>query len=448
MQELHGLMPPQHIESEQSIIGAIFLDPKSIEIVLRHVRPGDFYKQAHKNIFTCMVKINERGDAIDVITVSDELQKSQQLEEVGGFAYLATLAQMVPTAANIEYYAKTVSDKSVVRQLIETANEIARDSYSNQDDLDELIGETEKKILAVTQKKQTSAFKRIDTVVHEAYEFINELSKNGGSIPGLSTGFRDLDKITAGFKANELIIVGARPAVGKTAFALNMAQGVAKGKKDSVVAIFSLEMGAEQLVMRMLSAEGNVDAQKLRTGELSSDDWKNFHMAMGTLEKTQIFIDDTPGVRINDIRLKCRRLKHEHGLDMVLIDYLQLIQGSGNGRDRQQEISEISRSLKLLARELEIPVIALSQLSRSVESRTEKRPMLSDLRESGSIEQDADVVAFLYREDYYDSESENENIIEIIIAKQRGGATGTVKLAFVKEYNKFVNIDHHAVAPY
>ena len=306
-----------------------------------------------------------------------------------------------------------------------------------------MISNAEKSILEVSNRKNASSFKNIKDVLIDVYDNIEQLHQHGGDVTGIPTGFRDLDKITSGFQRNDLIIIAARPSVGKTAFALNIAQNVAT-KTDENVAIFSLEMGADQLVSRMLCAEGNIDAQRLRTGKLESDDWGKLTMAMGSLSNAGIFIDDSPGIRVNKIRSKCRRLQQEHGLDMVIIDYLQLIQGSTASakENRQQEVSEISRSLKALARELSIPVIALSQLSRGVESRQDKRPMMSDLRESGSIEQDADIVGFLYRDDYYDKESDRQNIIEIIISKQRNGPVGTVDLAFVKEYNKFVDLDH------
>ncbi|EGP9696717.1 replicative DNA helicase, partial [Listeria monocytogenes] len=355
--------------------------------------------------------------------------------------YLTELSGAVPTAANLEYYAHIIEDKALLRRLIRTATQIATDGYSREDELDMLMDEAEKSILEVSQRKNVGAFKNIKDVLVKTYDDIEILHNRKGDITGIPTGFNELDKMTAGFQRNDLIIVAARPSVGKTAFALNIAQNVAT-KTDENVAIFSLEMGAEQLVMRMLCAEGNINAQNLRTGALTSDDWQKLTIAMGTLSNSGIYIDDTPGVRVNEIRSKCRRLKQETGLGMIVIDYLQLIAGSGRGgENRQQEVSEISRSLKALARELEVPVIALSQLSRSVEQRQDKRPMMSDIRESGSIEQDADIVAFLYREDYYDREGENDGTIEIIIAKQRNGPVGDVKLAFVKEYNKFVNLE-------
>lgn len=434
-------IPPQNIEAEQAVIGAIFLEPSSLTLVSEILIPEDFYRSSHQKIFNVMVKLNDLGKAVDLITVTEDLAASKNLEEVGGVSYLSEVAGSVPTAANIEYYARIVEEKSLLRRLIRTATNIAQEGYSREDEVESLLGEAEKNIMEVAQRKNTGAFQNIKDVLVKTYDNIEVLTNRKGDVTGIPTGFAELDRMTAGFQRNDLIIVAARPSVGKTAFALNIAQNVAT-KTEENVAIFSLEMGAEQLVMRMLCAEGNINAQNLRTGSLTDEDWRKLTMAMGSLSNAGIYIDDTPGVRIGDIRSKCRRLKQEQGLGMILIDYLQLIQGNGrSGENRQQEVSEISRSLKALARELQVPVIALSQLSRGVEQRQDKRPMMSDIRESGSIEQDADIVAFLYRDDYYDKESENKNIIEIIIAKQRNGPVGTVSLAFVKEYNKFVNLE-------
>ncbi|MFS0774531.1 replicative DNA helicase [Neobacillus sp. 3P2-tot-E-2] len=434
-------LPPQNIEAEQAVLGAIFLEPSALTVASEILIPEDFYRASHQKIFNAMLKLNDEGKVVDLVTVTEELAAAKLIEDTGGVSYLSELASSVPTAANIEYYARIVEEKSLLRRLIRTATEIASDGYAREDEVEALLSEAEKNILAVAQRKNAGAFHNIKDVLVRTYDNIEQMHQSAGEITGLETGFIELDRMTAGFQRNDLIIVGARPSVGKTAFALNIAQNVAQ-KTGENIAIFSLEMGAEQLVMRLLCAEGNIDAQRLRTGTLTDDDWGKLTMAMGSLSNTGIFIDDTPGVRISDIRSKCRRLKQEHGLGMILIDYLQLILGSGRaGENRQQEVSEISRSLKQLARELKVPVIALSQLSRGVEQRQDKRPMMSDIRESGSIEQDADIVAFLYRDDYYDKESENKNIIEIIIAKQRNGPTGTVSLAFVKEYNKFVNLE-------
>lgn len=433
--------PPQNIEAEQAVLGAIFLEPESLIVASEKLIPEDFYRVSHQKIFSAMLKLHNEGKAVDVLTVSEELRASKQLENAGGISYLTELAGSVPTAANIEYYATIVEEKSLLRRLIRTATNIAQEGYNREDEVESLLVEAEKQILEVANRKNAGSFQSIKDVLVRTYDHIEMLNTRKGEITGVPTGFIELDRMTAGFQKNDLIIVAARPSVGKTAFALNIAQNVAT-KTDETVAIFSLEMGAEQLVMRMLCAEGNIDSQNLRTGSLTDEDWKKLTMAMGSLSNANIFIDDTPGIKITDIRSKCRRLKQEHGLGLVIIDYLQLIQGNGrSSENRQQEVSEISRSLKALAREMEVPVIALSQLSRGVEQRQDKRPMMSDIRESGSIEQDADIVAFLYREDYYDKETENKNIIEIIIAKQRNGPTGTIQLAFAKEYNKFVNLE-------
>ena len=440
MNEMDRVMPHNE-EAEQSVIGAIFLEPQALVTASEVLVPEDFYNAAHKLIFETMLTLNDQRTAIDTVTVAEELSNKNMLDDVGGIMYITEIASAVPTAANVAFYANIVAEKSVLRRLIRTATKIVEDGYTREDEVTELLGEAEKQIMEVASRKNSSDFKHIKGVLVETYDHVEQLQNRQGDITGIPTGFRDLDKLTAGFQRGDLIIVAARPSVGKTAFALNVAQAVGT-KTDENVAIFSLEMGAEQLVMRMLCAEGNIDAQVLRTGALTTEDWGKLTLAMGALSRAGIYIDDAAGIRVNDIRAKCRRLKQEHGLGMILIDYLQLIQGPGKaGQNRQQEVSDISRSLKGLARELEVPVIALSQLSRGVEQRQDKRPMMSDLRESGSIEQDADIVAFLYREDYYDKETEDANTIEIIVAKQRNGPTDTVKLAFKKEYNKFVSVD-------
>ncbi|WP_107951472.1 replicative DNA helicase [Lysinibacillus parviboronicapiens] len=440
-------VPPHNREAEQSVIGAIFLEPQALITASEILLADDFYQNAHKKIFETMLRLSDQGKAIDVVTVTEELSAKKEIEDVGGLSYILELANAVPTAANVAHYAKIVEEKALLRRLIRVATKIVEDGYTREDEVEALLGEAEKKMMEVANRKNAGDFKHVKDVLVETFDNIEQLQSRKGDVTGIPTGFRDLDHITAGFQRNDLIIVAARPSVGKTAFALNVAQSVAVQARENV-AIFSLEMGAEQLVMRMLCAEGNIDAQVLRTGALTTEDWGKLTMAMGSLSNSGIFIDDTPGVRINEIRAKCRRLAQEHGLGMILIDYLQLIQGSGKpGENRQQEVSEISRSLKGLARELKVPVIALSQLSRGVEQRQDKRPMMSDLRESGSIEQDADIVAFLYRDDYYDKESESKNMIEIIIAKQRNGPTGTVTLAFKKEFNKFINVDWSQMPP-
>ncbi|HLR79586.1 MAG TPA: replicative DNA helicase [Bacillota bacterium] len=435
-------IPPHNIEAEQAVIGAIFLEPEAFSTASELLVPEDFYRAAHQRIFETMMRLSDRGEAIDVITVTSDLNDRKQLEEAGGASYLTEVAGSVPTAANIEYYSEIVEEKSLLRRLIRAATDIVTTTYAREDEVEDVLNEAEKAILEVSGQKNSGAFKPIKDVLIDVYDQIEQLHQNNDDVTGIATGYRDLDRITSGFQRNDLIIIAARPSVGKTAFALNIAQNVAVNT-DENVAIFSLEMGAEQLVQRMLCAEGNIDSQRLRNGRLEADDWGKLTMAMGSLSNAGIYIDDTPGIRVSEIRSKCRRLKQEHGLGMIFIDYLQLIQGNvRSNENRQQEVSEISRSLKALARELNVPLIALSQLSRGVEQRQDKRPMMSDLRESGSIEQDADIVGFLYRDDYYDSESEQQNIIEIIISKQRNGPTGTVELAFVKEYNKFVDLDH------
>jgi replicative DNA helicase len=433
--------PPQNIEAEQAILGAVFLEQEALVTASETVTSGDFYRPSHQRIFQVMIELGERGEPVDLITVTAELENRKWLEDVGGVTYLTDLASSVPTAANVEYYCRIIEQKAILRKLIRTATKIVTEGYNQSEDLGLMLSNAEKNIMEISQKRSRGGFQHIKDVLMDAYERIETLSTSKGDVTGIPTGYPDLDKMTSGLQRSDLIILAARPSVGKTAFALNVAQNVAV-RSGSSVGVFSLEMGAAQLVMRMICAEGNIDAGKLRTGYLDEDDWRKLTMSIGSLSKAPIYIDDTPGVTISDIRSKCRRLKAEQGeVGLILIDYLQLISGRGNGDNRQQEISEISRSLKLMARELNCPVIALSQLSRAVEQRQDKRPMLSDIRESGSIEQDADIVAFLYREDYYDKETEEKNIIEVIIGKQRSGPTGTVKLAFLKEYNKFVSLD-------
>lgn len=434
-------VPPQNMEAEQAVIGAALLQAEALITAMERVKSEDFYSSAHQLIYEAMIELGENNQPIDLVTLTAHLQDKALLEEIGGVSYLAKLANSVPTAANVEYYAQIVEEKSMLRRLIRTATNIVSDGYASGDDVASLLGDAEKKILEISNRRSSSGFISIRDVLMEVFEKVESLYSNRGGTTGIPSGFVDLDRMTAGFQRSDLIIVAARPSVGKTAFALNIAQNVGVRAKETV-AIFSLEMSAAQLVQRMICAEANVDATRMRTGNLEPDDWEKLTMAIGALSEAEVFIDDTPGITVADIRAKCRRLKKEKGLGMILIDYLQLISGRGKaGENRQQEVSEISRTLKQIARELEVPVIALSQLSRGVEQRQDKRPMMSDLRESGSIEQDADIVAFLYRDDYYDKESEKKNIIEIIIAKQRNGPVGTVELVFLKNFNKFVNLD-------
>ncbi|MGA9518638.1 MAG: replicative DNA helicase [Trichococcus sp.] len=446
---LQDRIPPHSIEAEQSVLGSIFLDPETVVNVLEYLESSDFYRKNHQIIFDAILQLNNRNEAIDVVTISNELDTKNQLENAGGMEYLAELAVAVPTSANVEYYAKIVEEKSILRNLIRSATEIVRKGYEEGDELAVMLDSAEQNILQVSERRNRSGFIRISDVVSASLQNIESLAQRSDDVTGVPTGYIALDKMTAGLQKEELIILAARPAVGKTAFALNIAQNVAT-KADQVVAIFSLEMGAESLVNRMLCAEGNIDAGHLRTGQLSEDEWSNLIMAMGTLGQSKIFIDDTPGIRIAEIRAKSRRLLQEQGkLGLIVIDYLQLIEGN-NRESRQQEVSDISRQLKKLAKELKVPVIALSQLSRGVEQRQDKRPVLSDIRESGSIEQDADIVAFLYRDDYYEREGgedserdeQENNVVEVIIEKNRSGARGTVKLLFKKEFNKFSSMSY------
>jgi replicative DNA helicase len=440
-EQVEQRVPPQNIEAEQAVLGAILIEADALATVSELLHIDDFYRKTHQMIYEAILKTANSGEPVDLITVTAALQDAGQIDEVGGVAYLAHLANAVPTAANVEYYAKLVREKSVLRRLINTATKIAATGYEGGVDVEEILGEAEKRILEISQQGSLGkGFTPIKDVLLNTFERIEYLYNNKGQVTGIPSGYPDLDRMTNGFNRSDLIIIAARPAVGKTAFALNIAQNIAV-RAGETVAIFSLEMGAEQLVQRMLCAEANIDAGKLRTGFLDEEDWPKLTMAVGTLSEAPIFIDDTPGITVQDIRSKCRRLKAEHGLGLILIDYLQLIQGRGKSDNRQQEVSEISRTLKLIARELNVPVIALSQLSRSVEQRQDKRPMMSDLRESGSIEQDADIVSFLYRDDYYNPESERKNIVEVIIAKQRSGPTGTVELVFLKNFNKFVSLE-------
>jgi replicative DNA helicase len=433
-------IPPQNTEAENAVLGAILLDQEALVTATARLRAEDFYRTAHQIIFEAMVEIGESHQPVDIVTITARLQDKKQLDDVGGIAYLTDLSNAVPTAANVDYYAQIVEEKALLRRLIRTATNIASDGYSSEDDVGELLSDAEARILEIANRRSGTGFKGIRDVLVDVFERVDYLHQHKGGLTGISSGFPALDRMTSGFQRSDLIIVAARPSVGKTAFALNIAQNVGV-RTGETVAIFSLEMSASQLVQRMICAEGNVDATRLRNGQLEGDDWERLTMAISSLSEAKIFIDDSPAVTVSDIRAKCRRLKREKGLGMIVIDYLQLIHGRGRGDNRQQEVSEISRTLKQIARELEVPVIALSQLSRGVEQRQDKRPMMSDLRESGSIEQDADIVSFLYRDDYYDKESEKQNIIEVIIAKQRNGPVGTVELYFMKNYNKFVSVD-------
>ena len=430
-------VPPQNIEAEQAVLGAMLIKKEAIIEVQEILRPDDFYREIHRIVYEAMVRLQNNDEAVDLVTLTEELRKTDMLDKVGGLGFITQLANIVGTAANVSYHAKIVKEKAELRNLINVATEIAGKAYEDSDEVENIMDEAEKKILAVASRQGGGAFESMKDIVMRTFERINILYESKGGLTGISSGFKDLDKLTAGLQKSDLILVAARPSMGKTAFTLNIASYV--GLHGGSVAFFSLEMSKEQLMQRMLCSEGGIDASRLRTGQLDEVEWNKLVGVADKISRAPIYIDDTAGITVMELRSKARRLKAEHGLDLIIIDYLQLMQGraSKNSDNRQQEISEISRSLKALARELDVPVIALSQLSRSVESRQIKKPMLSDLRESGSLEQDADIVMFLYREDYYDKDTENKNITEIIVAKHRNGPVDSVQLFFQKEYTKF-----------
>ena len=433
-----GRIPPHSVESEQSILGSILLDKDAIITVTETIQPEDFYKEAHKIIYECMLKLNSKNEPIDLITLTEELKKQDSLENIGGISYITSLSTIVPTTTNVKYYADIVKEKSVLRKLIKVSNDILNSGYDNSVKVEEILEQAEKKIFDISQEKSSEDFKSINSVLMDTYDMIEKLYTNKEEITGITTGFDDLNKKINGLQRTDLILVAARPAMGKTAFSLNLVQNAAL-KGNASVAVFSLEMSKEQLVQRMLSAQSNVELKKIKTGNLDENDWPRIIDAMSVLSNANIYIDDTPGIKMSELRSKCRKLKIEKGLDFVLIDYLQLMEGEGNNESRQQEIAKISRSLKIIAKELNCPVVALSQLSRAPEQRSDHRPMLSDLRESGSIEQDADIVMFLYRDEYYHPDSERKNIGEIIISKNRHGETGSVELVWLGEIQKFAN---------
>ncbi|HWI63853.1 MAG TPA: replicative DNA helicase [Symbiobacteriaceae bacterium] len=436
-------VPPQNLEAEQSVLGAMLIDRDAVVAVTNLLVPEDFYADKHQALYESIYAIFGRGEPVDLITVQDELKKRGQLDDVGGLTYLTTLVNLVPSTANVSQYATIVQQKASLRRLQTVARKIVDECYATED-IEATMQEAEKAVFSVTQKRSAKGYIHIKDALVSAYGHLEHLFSAKGRTTGVTTGFRDLDQMTSGLQPSDMIIIAARPSVGKTAFTLNVARNAAilGGAK---VMFFSLEMGAEQLALRLLAAEAAVDGHKLRTGQLQDQDWARLGTGLATLSESGIFIDDTPNCPLPEVRAKARRVSAEHGLDLIMIDYLQLMsipQRPGAQANRQQEISEISRSLKQLARELKVPVIALSQLSRSVEQRQDKRPMLSDLRESGAIEQDADMVAFLYRDDYYDPESEKKNMVEIIIAKHRNGPVGSVDLYFMKDIQKMVGMEH------
>ena len=435
---------PNNIEAEESVLGACFLSKYALQKAVESLSPESFYNEKNGKIFSTLIALQDEKTPVDITTVTSYLKKRNELNEVGGVEYLTEILNYVPTVSNIDYYIQTVEESAILRNLIETATEIASDGYRTDETVNEILDNSERKILNIVKHRKTNEFRSIKDILAKTQSDLEKLSESKGEVTGLATGWYDFDRITTGLHPNEFIIIAARPAVGKTAFALNLATHVAMNEEKSV-AIFNMEMSAEQLASRILSSLGQIDGFKLRTGNLLNQDWKRINEASARLSKTNLVIDDTPGITIGEIRAKCRRLaSSEQGLSLIVIDYLQLISGGKNyGANRQQEVSDISRSLKTLAMELGVPVIALSQLSRSVESREDKRPMMSDLRESGSIEQDADIVMFLYRDDYYNKEArseDNNSIIEINIAKHRSGPTAKIELLFKKNTSTFVNL--------
>lgn len=430
---------PHDLLAEQAVLGSIFLDPDKIHIASEYLTKDSFFKLSHGMVFNIMQELSDKGDPIDPVSVKSALDSIGQFEQIGGMPFLASLINAVPTSAHIEHYSKVVAEKSRARKVIEDLSHSISSVYDGRKDLNEILSQTEQNLSTISNE-QKKGFRPIIDVIDSTQSILDERSQKVGDVTGTSTGFTDFDQITTGLHEDNLIIIAARPAMGKTAFALNIAQNVAKNS-DKAVAIFSLEMGAESLVERMLSAEGLIPSYHVRTGNLTESEWRRMISAQERLARGKIFIDDTAGVKISEIRSKAKRLAQENdGLGLIVIDYLQLIEGRGR-ENRQQEVSEISRQLKILAKELKVPVIALSQLSRGVDQRNDKRPILSDLRESGSIEQDADIVAFLYREAYYkrDEQEEPDNVTELILEKNRHGSLGTVQLFFLKEYAKFSN---------
>lgn len=443
-------LPPQNLQAEQCVLGSILLHQGALVKILEIVTPEDFYRDAHKLIFSAMVVLFEKNEPQDIITVTNILKDRNQLEHVGGPAYLSTLTDIVPVAANITYYAQIIRTKSILRRLILTCTEIASRCFDEQDEIDSLVDDAEQNIFEISRTKSSQDFQALSKIIPETFKRIEKLAEKKELITGVPTGYEDLDRITAGLQPSDLIILAGRPSMGKTALAMNIVQNAAIFNKIPV-GIFSLEMSKEQLGMRMLCSVSRVDSQDLRTGFIRDPDWPKLARATGILSDAPIFIDDTPAIGVLEMRAKSRRLKAEHNIGLVVIDYLQLMRGRSSAERREQEISEISRSLKAMAKELNLPVIALSQLNRSLESRPNKRPQLSDLRESGAIEQDADVICFLYRDEIYNKSEDNpkRGIAEVIIGKQRNGPTGTVELTFIDKYTTFENYSHLEIpAPY
>lgn len=440
MEEGIKRIPPHSLEAEQSVIGSMIMDKEAIGVAMENIISDDFYHPDLQLIFESIVELFHHKKPVDLVTLQDSLKSKHQLEQVGGLAYLSQLAMAVPTSAHIEQYAKIVKEKSVLRNLIRAGQDIANDGYASTEDLAEILNDAEEKIFNIIQGRKTGDFESIGQVLGPTLDMISDAAKNQGAVTGIPTGFRDLDSITAGLQRSDLILLAARPSMGKTALGLNLLSNAAI-RSGASTAMFSLEMSSEQLVRRIICSEGMVDAGKIRVGDLSDDDWMRVIESSSIIERAPIYIDDTPGITVAEMKAKCRKLKLEHGLDLIVIDYLQLMSGGKNVASRQQEISDISRALKGLAREMDCPVIALSQLSRACETRENHRPILSDLRESGAIEQDADIVMFLYRDAYYNADAEPHNQSEVIIAKQRNGQTGTIYLTWHGQFTKFVDAE-------
>lgn len=430
---------PYNLEAEQSVIGSMLIDKTAISRVVEVLKGDDFYRDSHKVIFSAIFELYQKDTPIDMITLLEHLRSAEKLEASGGITYISEISNSIPSTANLSSYIKIVEDKATLRKLIRASTEIIENCYNKQDDVEAVMDLAEQKVFNISEKKNAGDFEPMNTVLERGFLEIERIFNNKGETTGISSGFPELDDKTAGFQKGDMILIAARPSMGKTTFALNLAEYAALRQGKSV-AVFSLEMSKEQLSYKLLCSEANVDMSKLRHGDLEDRDWENIAKASGPLAAAKIFIDDTAGTSVMDMRSKCRKLKMEHGIDMIVIDYLQLMTGS-NTESRQQEVSEISRSIKALAKEMQCPVIALSQLSRAPEQRTDHRPMLSDLRESGSIEQDADLVMFLYRDEYYNEETEDKNVAELIIAKQRNGPVGTVKLAWIGQFSKFARLD-------
>jgi len=430
---------PHNLEAERSVLGAIIIHNDAFNVAAELIDSKDFFRDAHRRVFDTMVDLNERGQAIDLVTLKDELARSNRLEEVGGAAYVAALADGVPRSTNVEHYARIVKERATLRNLIGSANKIVGMAYRAEQDADTLLDQAEQEIFSIAEDRIHTGFVPLKDLVEDSFTTIEKLQEQKGLVTGVPSGFSDIDKLTSGFQPADLVIVAGRPSMGKTSFVLNIAQYVGL-KTDRAVGFFSLEMSKEQLFIRMLTAEAAIDAQRFRAGYLSEQDYGKISTVLGRLSEAKVFIDDSFGMGVLEMRAKARRLKAEQGLDLLVVDYLQLMQGRGRFENRNQELAAISRSLKALAKELDVPVLALSQLSRAPESRSDRRPQLSDLRESGALEQDADVVMFIFREEHYDPTPENENLAELIIGKQRNGPTGTVKLAFIKQHTQFKNL--------